>query len=103
MGDARSVIMLRKAKTFWIWRPVRGVQNNSRKCWEYAITCTLDMVYAKREYFTRDTVMTCAKDSVQNVKAFMAQLKNPNMMQCSSCEESASGCCVQFHSYLGGD
>ena len=90
MGDARSVIMLRKAKTFWIWRPVRGVQEKCWKWWKYEITCTWEMVHAKRRSFTRDKAMTCVKDNVQNVKAFVAQLENPNMMQCSSCEESAS-------------
>ena len=45
--------------------------------WQYDITCTLDMVHTRRRACTWDTVITCARDNILYVKAFMAQLENP--------------------------
>ena len=53
---------------------------NSRRWWQYAITCTLDMVHTRRRACTWDTVITCARDNILYVKAFMAQLENPTMV-----------------------
>ena len=48
--------------------------------WQYAITCTLDVIHSRRKANTWDSVLSAARNNVSYVKAFMAQLENPTMM-----------------------
>ena len=80
VSAARSVVMLKKARQYWRWRPGCGVAGEARRWWHYAITSTLELIHSRRKANTWDSVMTCARDNVKYVEAFMAQLENPTMM-----------------------
>ena len=80
VSAARSVVMLKKARQYWRWRPGCGVAGEARRWWHYAITSTLELIHSRRRANTWDSVMTCARDNVKYVEAFMAQLENPTMM-----------------------
>ena len=46
---ARNVIMLRKARQYWKARLSVQVSGEARRRWQYAINCTLDLVYFRRK------------------------------------------------------
>ena len=47
VSAARSVVMLKKARQFWRWRPACPVKGETRRWWRYAITCTLDVIHSR--------------------------------------------------------
>ena len=80
VSSGRSVLMLRKARQYWRWRPLGGVREGARRWWQYAITATLDLIIARRRANTWPSVLASARDNVAYVKAFMEQLENPTMV-----------------------
>ena len=56
------------------------VSVEARRWWQYAITCTLDVIHSRRKSNTWDSVLSAARNNLSYVKAFMAQLENPTMM-----------------------
>ena len=80
VSAARSVVMLRKARQYWRWRPGSKIKSDARRWWQYAITCTLDVIHSRRRSETLDSVLSCARDNVKYVEAFTAQLENPTMV-----------------------
>ena len=65
---------------YFIWFCVVRVSVEARRWWQYAITCTLDVIHSRRKANTWDSVLSAAKNNVSYVRAFMAQLENPTMM-----------------------
>ena len=80
VAAGRSVVMLKKARQYWRWRPVCKVREGVRRWWHYAITCTLDVIHSRRVANSLENVLSCARDNVKYVEAFMAQLDNPTMI-----------------------
>ena len=56
------------------------VSAEAKRWWQYAITCTLDVIHSRRKSNTLDSVLSAARNNVSYVRAFMAQLENPTMM-----------------------
>ena len=77
---ARNVIMLRKARQYWKARLSVQVSGEARRRWQYAINCTLDLVYFRRKANTWPSLLTSARDNVQYVEAFMVLLEKPTMI-----------------------
>ena len=81
IAGARGLYMLRRSRQFWRWRPGDGVcKEGARRWWRYAITCTRDMIHRKRSSHTWGSVLQAARDNLSYVRAFTAQLDNPNTM-----------------------
>ena len=80
VSSGRSLVMVRKARQYWRWRPVVGVKEGARRWWQYAITSTLDLIMARRRSNTWPAVLSCARDNLDYVRAFMEQLENPTMV-----------------------
>ena len=47
VAGSRSVVMLKKARQYWRWRPACQVTGEARRWWQYAITCTLDVIHSR--------------------------------------------------------
>ena len=56
------------------------MSGEARRWWQYAITCTLDVIHSRRKASTWESLLTAARNNVSYVKAFIAQLENPTMM-----------------------